>query len=133
MSEIIKYEVKDNAEHLTRGKHLILDIWGVDKKKTTCTTTSIILIEEDIIKIITELGSKVINQDSVIFENNSYSSYFLLTESHFSIHSWPEHNYVSIDFYTCNYNTDMNKATQLLLKYFNYINYKVKILKRGVK
>jgi len=27
----------------------------------------------------------------------------------------------------------MNKATQLLLKYFNYINYKVKILKRGVK
>jgi S-adenosylmethionine decarboxylase len=133
MSEIIKYEIKDNAEHLTRGKHLILDIWGVNKEKTVCTSTSISSIEEDIIKIITELGSKVINHDSVIFENGSYSSYFLLTESHFSIHTWPEHSYVSIDFYTCCYDTDMDKATQLLLKYFGYIECKVKVLKRGIK
>ena len=38
----------------------------------------------------------------------------LLAESHLAIHTWPEHGFVTIDVYVCNYTTDNTaKAEQL--------------------
>lgn len=133
MSEILKYSINDGKEHQTAGKHLILDIWAANVDLLISIKET---IEEKIIeklkKIIIESGSQVINTDSVIFDNNSYSLYFLLTESHFSVHTWPEHSYVSIDFYTCNCKTNMNKVKDKLLEFFEGKTYQFQILNRGI-
>lgn len=36
----------------------------------------------------------------------------MLSESHISIHTWPEHGYVSFDIHTCNYTLDNTAATE---------------------
>lgn len=132
MSEIIKYEINDGKEHQTGGIHLTLDIWGANKEKLVVNPSSVIKIQDELLKIIENLGSTSINHDSVIFDNGSYSLYFLLTESHFSVHTWPEHNYISIDFYTCVCDTDMNKATELLMEYFEGKYCQSQIIDRGI-
>jgi len=38
----------------------------------------------------------------------------LLAESHLAVHTWPEHGFVTVDVYVCNYTTDnTTKAEQL--------------------
>lgn len=48
-------------------------------------------------KYITPLGIQ-----SHQFEPFSYSAILMLAESHVSIHTWTEYNFVSLDFFTCN-------------------------------
>ncbi|MFQ5508674.1 MAG: adenosylmethionine decarboxylase [Leptospirillia bacterium] len=47
----------------------------------------------------------------------------ILAESHLSIHTWPEHNYVCLDIFVCNYSKDSSpKARQVaerLIALFN--------------
>lgn len=44
---------------------------------------------------------KVLGEIEHMFEPQGYTFILLLAESHFSIHTFPEDNYVSIDLYTC--------------------------------
>ena len=40
----------------------------------------------------------------------------LLAESHLAIHTWPEHGFVTIDVYVCNYTTDNSAKAERLLR-----------------
>lgn len=39
-------------------------------------------------------------------EDGGVTGAIILAESHFTIHCWPEKNYVTIDVFVCNYTTD---------------------------
>ena len=48
------------------------------------------------------------------FEGGGVTGAVVLSESHLSIHTWPEHRYATLDVYVCNYSCDnRNKARQL--------------------
>lgn len=49
---------------------------------------------------------------STPFGQSGYTSAVLLAESHISIHTWPEHLYVSIDAYVCNISSDNSQAAR---------------------
>lgn len=40
----------------------------------------------------------------------------LLAESHLAIHTWPEHGFVTIDVYVCNYTTDNSAKAERLFR-----------------
>ena len=46
------------------------------------------------------------------------SGTLVITESHINIHTWPEHNFVAIDFFTCNPNMKIKEACQYLTEAF---------------
>lgn len=46
------------------------------------------------------------------FENNSFTGVISLSESHISMHTWPELGIVNIDVYTCNYENDNTDSTR---------------------
>ena len=62
---------------------------------------------------LTELGSYYHK-----FDNNSFTGIVALSESHVSIHTWPELGVVNMDVYTCNYQRDNTDPTR---KVFNEI------------
>ncbi|MBN1913317.1 MAG: adenosylmethionine decarboxylase [Candidatus Omnitrophica bacterium] len=43
----------------------------------------------------------------------------LLAESHIAIHTWPEHDYISIDIFTCGKNTQPYQALEYLKNKFS--------------
>jgi S-adenosylmethionine decarboxylase len=45
------------------------------------------------------------------FPNGAYTAVICLTESHLSIHTWPENNYLTFDIFLSNYLKDNRKVT----------------------
>jgi S-adenosylmethionine decarboxylase len=46
---------------------------------------------------------------------------YLLSESHLSVHTYPEKNYCAIDLYCCNPNIDMVETLNTIYKYFDKV------------
>ncbi|MDD5730355.1 MAG: adenosylmethionine decarboxylase [Candidatus Omnitrophica bacterium] len=55
----------------------------------------------------------------------------LLAESHIAIHTWPEHDYLAIDIFTCGRKTEPYKALEYLKKKFCPKKVKVRQITRG--
>ena len=47
-----------------------------------------------------------------------YTGFGILKESHISIHTYPEVNFIALDFYSCN-EVDSNKNKDFILNYIN--------------
>jgi S-adenosylmethionine decarboxylase len=48
------------------------------------------------------------------FDNGGYTGVVCLTESHLSIHTWPENNYLTFDIFLSNYLKDNTATTRKL-------------------
>jgi S-adenosylmethionine decarboxylase len=46
------------------------------------------------------------------FAGGGYTAVIALTESHLSIHTWPEHHYITFDIFISNYLKDNTRVTQ---------------------
>jgi S-adenosylmethionine decarboxylase len=65
------------------------------------------------------------------FNPHGMSAVYLLAESHISIHSWPEFNYLAIDIFNCGKKAKPEKALAFLKKYFKPKKVIVKKIERG--
>ena len=65
-------------------------------------------------------------------EGKAFSAIALLSESHISLHSWPEEGYLAVDVFTCGKETYPQKAIEVFKKYFKPKKIKIKVQKRGV-
>ena len=58
-------------------------------------------------------GATVVASVFQPFEPHGVSGVVVIEESHISIHTWPEHGYAAVDFYTCG-QADPEVANELL-------------------
>ena len=56
---------------------------------------------------------------------------WILSESHFSLHEYPEHNYITVDCYTCGEEGDPLAAIHNLISSLDVKKHNVQFLKRG--
>lgn len=80
------------------GKHMIIDlkeikndvlIHDLDKIKTLLDT------------ICNKYDFSILNKSEHVFEPHGLTILYLLSESHLSVHTFPERKYIAIDLYTC--------------------------------
>lgn len=57
----------------------------------------------------------------------------VLAESHFAVHSWPEHGYLAADLFTCGDHTDSQAAVDVLQRAFSPARVEVQTISRGVR
>ena len=77
------------------GEHITLDFLGV---KTDYTQS---FYEKIIYKIAKAAKVEILNVSSHKFEPQGFTLVALLSESHFSFHTFPERGVISFDFFTC--------------------------------
>ena len=95
---------------MSDGRHLILDLYGCSPgilddygELQRFLEIALVLAKANILRII---GEK--------FEPQGVTLLALLSESHASIHTWPELGYAAIDLYTCGDTTETHKAAEFL-------------------
>ena len=80
------------------GKHLVCDIKNI---RNMGLLGSLEQIQKLMDEICEEHRFTILQKTHHQFEPQGITILYLLSESHFSIHTFPEHNYAAIDLYTC--------------------------------
>jgi S-adenosylmethionine/arginine decarboxylase-like enzyme len=85
----------------------------------------------DHIKNVIEKHLTVVQKIEHKFHPQGETIVFILAESHFTLHTYPENKYFSLDVYVCNLNIDLNKVIEEISKEVQLAKTDFKILRRG--
>lgn len=116
------------------GRHIILDLYDVSIENLTIlnsTDTTKGLWDEYINRWFTESKVTCLGQLWHDFDKSgAFTVLYLLSESHMSIHTWPERRYVAIDLFTCG-DCDVVYIIEKLEEFFEPGYKKITELTRG--
>lgn len=76
-------------------------------------------------------NATILDVSSHHFQPHGVTAILLLAESHFSIHTWPEHDYAAVDIFTCGESMAPEKGIQLLKQALGCNRISIKNIKRG--
>eukprot|EP00178_Gracilaria_changii_P012215 TRINITY_DN34544_c0_g1_i1.p1 TRINITY_DN34544_c0_g1~~TRINITY_DN34544_c0_g1_i1.p1 ORF type:complete len:122 (-),score=3.87 TRINITY_DN34544_c0_g1_i1:153-518(-) len=65
------------------------------------------------------------------FEPYGVSGVVVISESHMTVHTWPEFKYAAVDVFTCSSKMESYKCLEVLAKKFNSTDYSSKFIPRG--
>ncbi len=109
------------------AKQLIIDLYGCN---------NIILNNEKKIKaiakmMVTSIGAQILEEHLRKFNPIGITYFAVISTSHFSIHTWPEHNYAAIDLFSCN-DFDEKAFAENLRNEFQAKAAKTKLIQRSI-
>lgn len=109
------------------GKHYIID-FKMTEENIEQTSWKKILLDATSVGNVT-----VLNVVDKFFEPMGYTCLVLLSESHISVHTFPEKNLVCMDIFTCNMYKESNieEMVNYIKKNINYMEYNLYFLERG--
>ena len=110
------------------GMHVILDLYECDPE----ILDDIERIEEVLTKAAEIANATVIDKRFHKFSPQGVSGAVVVSESHITIHTWPEHGYASVDVYTCGDHTMPVKAGEYIIKALKCKNPTVVKIDRGI-
>lgn len=79
------------------GIHILMDAYGCPSQLLDAPAWWEELIEGALV----ESGIGVLHRHFHRFDPHGLTGIFLLSASHLSVHTWPEHGYAAIDIFTC--------------------------------
>ncbi|MFG6116486.1 adenosylmethionine decarboxylase [Halobacillus sp. MO56] len=96
----------------TMGRHVIAELWNCNMDKLN----DINYIEKVFVDAALRAGAEVREVAFHKFAPHGVSGVVIISESHLTIHSFPEHGYASIDVYTCGDRIDPNVAADYIVE-----------------
>lgn len=107
-----------------KGRHLLVDLW-LDEKMTDEIVNKIAsVVDEDL---------TVVQKNQFYFEPYGLTMAYILAESHFTVHTYPEHNYLSMDIYICNEEINLDLILEKMLSGVKVKKLTRKLLERGLE
>lgn len=98
-------------EYSTFGRHVAVDTWGVDFHLLNNAE----YLQTQLIDAAEACGATVLSVQSKQFEPQGATVLVMLSESHLSIHTYPERGFAAIDCYTCGETVDPQLAIDYLV------------------
>lgn len=79
------------------GRHLLVDLHECDPERLHDPDS----VEQALLDAARASGATILGHQFHRFQPHGVSGVVLIAESHLSIHTWPEHGYAAVDFFTC--------------------------------
>lgn len=118
------------------GQHIILDLYDVNVEHLSLmnkTDETKAVWDFFVRKWINESNANCLGVIWHDFDRQgAFTALYLLSESHISIHTWPERGYVAIDLFTCGV-CDVKRLAKKLIDYFEPKYQNTALIERGVK
>ena len=115
-----------DKKQLYAGNHLLLDLWGIDFDNSVRT------LKKTLKNAINLSGATLLHIHLHRFgKEQGISGVAVLAESHISVHTWPERDYIAFDIFMCG-DTNPEAAAAYLIKNLKPKKKILKKIKRGV-
>lgn len=112
-------------EHL--GKHLIIECWGCNDGINDADLMRTVMIEA-----VQAANATLLDINVHTFSPHGVTGVAVLSESHLSVHSWPEYGYLAADVCTCGETPEPMAAVEVLRQYFQPHVVELQDLQRGI-
>lgn len=94
----------------TYGRHIAMDLRDVSFSKLN----DVAFLKEVMLEAAHRCGATVVGESFVQFSPQGVTGVLVLSESHLSIHTYPEEGFAAIDCYTCGYTVDPEIACEFM-------------------
>ncbi|MUK87554.1 S-adenosylmethionine decarboxylase proenzyme [Ornithinibacillus sp. L9] len=94
------------------GRHIIAELWNCNID----VLNNINLLEQIFVDAALKAGAEVREVAFHQFAPHGVSGVVIISESHLTVHSFPEHGYASIDVYTCGEKVDPTIAVDYIIQ-----------------
>ena len=121
-------EVRENDVNEAVGRHCIAELYDGCPEKLNSES----FIREALTEAANRSGATLLSLTSHNFTPQGVTALALLSESHLSIHTWPELGYAAVDAFTCGAHTDPKVACLYLRDAFVAERSTLKMLKRAI-
>lgn len=111
------------------GIHLLLEL----KKCNAEHLNDLDYIKDTMIEAAEAVGAEIIGESFHRFEPQGVTGVLAISESHLSIHTWPELGYAAGDVFTCGESFDPQSVAQLIIDRMECKDPVIQIIQRGVE
>ncbi|MCG0276077.1 MAG: adenosylmethionine decarboxylase [Thermosediminibacteraceae bacterium] len=110
------------------GRHILAEIYDCDANVLNDRD----LIEEIMVKAALEAGAEVREVAFHKFSPQGVSGVVVISESHLTVHTWPELGYAAVDVFTCGEKVNPWDACNYIAERFKAKHMTASEVKRGV-
>lgn len=110
------------------GNHLLIELYNCN----TSSINNVVKIEELLLEAVKISGATALNSTFHKFSPHGVSGVVVISESYFSIHTWPEYGYCALDILTCGTEIKSEKALDFLKEELGAGSISVTEVKRGI-
>lgn len=112
----------------TIGHHYIAEASGC----TPAIIGKVEAVEQILVRAAEIAGVQVWSISFHRFNPNGVSGVVVISESHLSVHTWPEYGYAALDIFTCGDTAKPEKAVEWALRQFGATNVHITEVTRGL-
>ena len=111
------------------GSHLLIELFDCDARslEEECT------VGKAMLEAAVESKATVVAQSFHEFRPFGVSGAVIIQESHYTIHTWPEHRYAAVDLFYCGGTVLVQEAVEVLRKRFKPARLKFLVVRRGIQ
>ena len=117
---------------MKKGIHLLADFYQCQSSLDLLKNRR--SLKKALLKILKEADFCVI--DTLFYKfpgRGGITGLILISESHLTIHTWPEKKFINLDIFLCNFKKDNSQKVKKAFKVFQLLFQPKKILKREFK
>ncbi|MFI5385120.1 MAG: adenosylmethionine decarboxylase [Fimbriimonadales bacterium] len=114
-------------EEPSLGSHLLVELFGCNVEALKGERTVGAALEEAALRS----DARVVARSFHEFKPYGVSGAVIIQESHYTIHTWPEHGYAAVDLFYCGGTIAVHKAVEVLQERFQPSRIKFLVVRRG--
>jgi S-adenosylmethionine decarboxylase len=117
------------GEEESLGSHLLIELFDCDESSLRAEVT----VGDAMIKAADESEATIVGSSFHEFKPYGVSGAVIIQESHYTIHTWPEHRYAAVDLFYCGGTVHVDKAVDVLRARFKPGRIKFLVVRRGIQ
>jgi S-adenosylmethionine decarboxylase len=117
------------GEESSLGSHLLIELFGCEGSLLEAEST----VGDAMLEAARVSEATVVEQSFHEFKPYGVSGAVIIQESHYTIHTWPEHGYAAVDLFYCGGTIKVHKAVDILQERFRPSRIKFLVVRRGLR
>lgn len=117
------------GEEPSLGSHLLIELYGCAPETLEYEK----FVGYTMVRAAHDSEATIVADSFHEFKPFGVSGAVIIQESHYTIHTWPEHGYAAVDLFYCGGTVKVNKALRVLRERFQPKRMKFLIVRRGLQ